>query len=31
MQIFGTGVSIVTNEGVHEAGEDMEERYRFLV
>ena len=25
------GVSVVTNEGVHEAGEEMGERSRFLV
>ena len=27
----GGGVSVVTNEGVQEAGEDMVERYIFLV
>ena len=31
MQIWGGGVSVVTNEGVHEAGEEMGERSRFLV
>ena len=31
MQIWGGGVPVVTNEGVNEAGEEMGERYRFLV
>ena len=28
---WGCGVSVVTNEGVHEAGEEKEEISRFLV
>ena len=31
MQILGSVVYVVTNEGVHEAGEDIGEMYRFLV
>ena len=31
MQRWVVGVSVITNEGVHEAGEDMGEISRFLV
>ena len=31
MQRWGSTVSIVTNEGVNETGEEMGEIYRFLV
>ena len=31
MQIWGGGVSVVTNEGVNEAGEEMGEKSIFLV
>ena len=31
VQRGGGGVSVVTNEGVHESGEEMGERSRFLV
>ena len=31
VQRWGDAVSVVTNEGVHEAGEEMRERSRFLV
>ena len=31
VQIWGGGMSVVTNEGVHEAGEEMGERAIFLV
>ena len=31
MQKWGDGVSVVTNEGVHEAGEYMGKIARFLV
>ena len=31
MKRWVDGVSVVTNEGVHEAGEEIGERSRFLV
>ena len=31
VQIWGSGMSVVTNEGVHEAGEEMGERSGFSV
>ena len=31
VQRWGDGVSVVTNEGVHKAGEEMREISRFLI